>query len=78
MILDREEIFDPSFANERTVREDADPIANFLHLREQMRGEQHRDAAPFQVEDEIVDLARPDGIDARGRFIENDELAVPE
>ena len=47
LVLDRDEFVQPAFAHEDAVVEDADAVADFLHLPEQMRAEQDGDAARF-------------------------------
>ena len=51
-------------------------IANVLHIRKQMAAENHRLAAPRQSDDEILDLAAADGVEAGSRFVEDDEVGI--
>ena len=73
LVFDREQVLHAAFADEDAMRENADAIANFLHLREEMGGKQDGDAAPFQIENQIANLARAGRIDARGRLVEHDK-----
>ena len=75
-IRDREQVFDRAFAHEPALRENANTIADLLHLPEQMRGEQNGCAATFQIEQDIVDVAGFGRIHARCRFVENDQAGV--
>ena len=72
LILDREQFLDLTFPHENAMREDAHPVANLLHLREKMRGEQNRDAAPFEIENQIANLARASRVDAGRGLVEHD------
>ena len=74
LVFDREQILHAPFPNENAMREDADPIANFLHLREEMGRKKNGDAAPFQIENQVANFARAGGIDARGRLVEHDQF----
>src|SRR5205814_6854202 len=74
LVLDREQIIERTFAHQHAIGENADAIANFLDLLEEMRREQDRDATPLEVENEIADLARAHWIDSGGRFIEDNEF----
>ena len=73
LVLDRDQFVEPAFTHERALVQDADAVADFLHLAEQMRAEQHGDAALFEIEDEVANLARAGGIDAGGRLIEHEQ-----
>ena len=73
LVLDRDQFVEPPFAHERTLVQNADAIADLLHLPEQMRAEQDGDAALFEIENQIANLARAGRIDAGGRFIEHQQ-----
>src|SRR5260221_5698176 len=73
LIFNRDQLVQPPFAHERPLVQDADAVANFLDLAEQVRAEQHRDAALFEVENQVANLARARGIDARSRLVEHEQ-----
>ena len=74
MILDRQQLVDATFANQDSVCENADPITDFLHLRQQMRREQHRRPAMLQGENQISDFSRAGRVDASRRFVQHHQL----
>src|ERR1051326_1266949 len=74
LLLDAEEVVERSFADQNTIRENPDAIANFLHLSEQMRREQDGDPATFQRQNQVADLACAGGIDACRRLVEHKEF----
>src|SRR5437763_15510747 len=71
LLLDAQEVAERSFADQNTVRENPDAIANFLHLSEQMRREQDGDPTAFQRQNQIANLSRACGIDACRRLVEH-------
>ena len=73
LVLDRDQIFQPAFADHPALENDADVIADFLHLFEQVGAQEHRDAALAELEDQIADLPRAHRIHPGGRFVENDQ-----
>src|SRR5262245_26516919 len=56
LVFDSEKIVHPALPDENPLCEDADPVADFLDLREKMRGEQNGDALPFQFQDEVLNV----------------------
>ena len=74
--FNREQILHSAFPDENPAREDPDPIANLLHLGEEMRREQNGNPASFQIENEIADFAGALRIDPGRRLIEHDQLRL--
>ena len=56
LIFHADEVVERAFADHFTAGHDADAVADFLHLLEEVRGEEDSLAAFFEVEDEIADL----------------------
>ncbi len=73
LVLHPKQVAERALANEDSIREDPDPVADFLDLPKQMRGEQDGDSARFQFENQVADFKRAGGIDARCRFIEDEK-----
>ena len=65
-----------SFAYKHAVGENADPITDFLRLREQMGGEQHSDSTPSKIENQIANFARPCRVDTCGWFVQDDQPGI--
>ena len=76
LVLDRDEVFEPAFADQRAAMQDADAVADLLHLLEQMRAKQHGDPALFEIENQIANLARARRIDARRRLVEHEQARL--
>ena len=64
------------FAHQHAISENANAIADFLRLREQMRGKQHSDSAALKIENQIANFARACRIDASGWFIQHHESGI--
>ncbi len=60
------------------MSEQAHPIADLLHLAQQVRGEQNRDPFPAEVLDQIQQQLRGMRIEAGSRLVQNDDLRVLE
>src|SRR5438270_2310607 len=73
LVLNAKQIAERSFADQNTVRENADAIADLLDLPEQMRREQNGDAATFQRQNEIANLSRARGVYAGRRFVQDEQ-----
>src|SRR5439155_23661047 len=58
------------------IDEDPDPIADRLHVGEDMRGEQDRPPLLAELEDEIADLLAADGIEAAHRLVQDDDAGI--
>jgi len=56
LIFNREQIVQRAFADEDSIRENADAIANLLHLSEEMRRKEDGGAAPLEIENKISDI----------------------
>ena len=76
LILDGKQVVHAPFADEHAIREDPDPIADFLHLLEQMRGKENCRAAGLQIQNQIANVARAGRIHAGSRLIQNQESRV--
>ena len=73
-VFNRDQFFEPAFAHQRSTRENSDAVADFLDLSEQMRRQQHGDAALLKIDNDIANVARAGGIDATaGKHCERDQ-----
>src|SRR4029077_1095565 len=73
LIFNCDQFLEMPLAYQYAICENADAVANLLCLREQMRGEQHGDSTPFQVENQITNLPRASRIEASCWFIQHDQ-----
>jgi len=69
LVFDAHEVFERAFADHFASGHDADAVADFLNLLEEVRGEEDGLAAFFEVEDQVADLVRAGGIDSGGGFV---------
>ena len=51
-------------------------VAHVFHVRQQMAAQDDGLAAPGQRQDQILDLAAADGVEAGGRLVEDDQVGV--
>ena len=65
-----------ALAQQFAAMQNADAIANFLHLSEQMRRKQNRGAALFQRDDEILNIARARWVDCAGWLIQHENFRM--
>ena len=56
--------------------EDRDAVADVLHVGQQVAGQQDRLAAAAELDDEVLDLAAADGVQAGGRLVEDEQVGV--
>ena len=75
-VLDRQQVGDPADLLELAAMQDRDPIANVLHVRQQVARQDDRLPLFTQLADQLLDLGRPDRVQARGRLVEQDQLGV--
>lgn len=61
------------FRNEQPFKNDAHPVANLLHLFQQVGTQEYGHPTPFQVFDNVPDIPRPQRIHAGGRFVQNQQ-----
>jgi hypothetical protein len=75
-VATRKHVLDPTFEDEPAPVHDGDAVAHLFDLAEQMRAKDH--GLPFGAHrvDHAADGGRADGVDARGRFVQDDELGV--
>ena len=59
--------------DDATLAQDRDAVAHELHLAEQVRVQQHRDAAPLQLLQNVAHGAPPGRIERRGRLVEEEQ-----
>ena len=64
------------FADEPAIAQDGHAVADFIHLVEEMRDEKNRDALVAQAADEREQRLNFVGIEARGRFIEDQHARI--
>ena len=65
-----------TFADEPSLRQNADAVADFLDLLQQMGSQQDGLATCLQLQDQIADLARPGGVDPCGGLIEDQQAWI--
>ena len=53
--------------------DDADGVADLLHLFEEVGAEEDGDVAGLEVEDEVADLTRAEGVNPGGGFVEDEQ-----
>ena len=56
--------------------EDGDPVADVLHVGQQVAGQDDRLALLAELADQLLDLGGADRVEARGRLVEQDQLGV--
>ena len=71
------ELLGPADRAQRRV-EDRDPVAQALGLLEPMGRQEDRDAPLAEPVDQLVDLARRDRVEPRGRLVEEQDLRIAE
>ena len=76
MVFDSDEVVERSFLDHATTKHNADAVADFLNLLQKVRGQNNRNAAGFQIEDEVSDFSRPGWVNAGRGFVQNDEARV--
>src|SRR5437762_9112750 len=74
LIFNRDQFIKPPFPYERAIGEDADAVADFLRLSEEMGGEEHRNPAPLKIDNQVANISRTGRIDPRRRLIEHDQF----
>jgi hypothetical protein len=57
LVFDGDEVVEPALADEDALVEDADAVADFLDLAQEVGAEQDGDAALLEIEDEVANLA---------------------
>ena len=75
-VLDGQQVGDPADLLELAAMEDRDPVADVLHVGQQVAGQDDRLALLAQLADQVLDLGRADRVEARGRLVEQDQLGV--
>jgi hypothetical protein len=58
LVFNGDQVVQLAFADEHALMQNADAVANLLHLPEQMRAEEHGDPARFEAQDQVADFAR--------------------
>ena len=76
LVFHADEIFERAFADHFASGHDADAVADFLDLLEEVRGEEDGFAAFLEVEDEVADLVRAGGVHTGGGFVKDEEAGV--
>ena len=76
LVFDAHEIGEEAFADEFAFVDDADAVADFLDLFEEVGGEDDGDALGAEGEDEVADFAGAAGVDAGGGFVEDEEAGA--
>ncbi len=71
LVLDRDQVLQPALLHHPAFENDADVVADLLHLFQQVRAQENRDPALPQLENQIPDLPRADRIHAGRRLVEN-------
>ncbi len=73
---DFEEVLDGSAGLHLSVIENHDAIADVFHIGEEMGGKQNGFSALRECDDEVLHLVAADGVEARGGFVEDDEVGI--
>lgn len=73
LVLEGDELFERALLEEFSLMDDADGVADFLHLFEEVGAEKDGDAVGFEAQDEVADLAGAKGVDAGSGFVEDEE-----
>ena len=61
---------------EAAAVQDRDPVAEHLDVRDDVRGEEHRDAGGAQAGDEVAHLAAPDRVEPAHRLVEENDFGI--
>lgn len=73
MVFEGDEFVEGALLEHFSLMDDADGVADFLHLFEEVRTEEDGDAVGFEVEDEVADLTGSEGVDSGGGFVKDEE-----
>ncbi len=68
-VAHQQQVLDATDLLQAPAIEDADPVADVLHVGQQVRREEDRLALALQVQDEVLHFAGADRVQARGRFV---------
>src|ERR1044071_7720492 len=71
-----DERLDAAFNQKLAARENGDAVTDGFDFAEFVRGEKNGLAATFEGLNDVADFHAPDGIEARGGFIENEEVGI--
>ena len=70
------EVLDVVLGNHPAGVDDPDPVADLLHLAEQVPGQQHGPAVGAEFADQPAHVAHPGGVEAIGRLVQDHQLRV--
>ena len=75
-VLHRQQVGDLAELLQLAVVQDRDPVADVLHVGQQVAAQDDRLALVAQLADQVLHLGRADRVEARGRLVEQDQLGV--
>ncbi len=75
-VADLQQAVDPAQLLQLALVQDGDPVADVLHVGQQVAAHEDRLALVAQLEDQVLHLARADRVQAGGRLVEHDQLGV--
>ena len=73
LVFEGDELIEGALLEHFTLMDDANGVADFLDLFEEVGAEKDGDAFGLEVEDEVANLARAKRVNAGGRLVEDEE-----
>lgn len=73
LVFEGDEFVERALPEHFSLMNNADGIADFLHLLEEVGAEENGDAVGLEVENKVADLSGAQGVDAGGGFVEDEE-----